>query len=84
MPSPNTSPLRLCVMQGDGIGPEITAVTLDVLRAAGKRWQIAFAFEDVPVGLEPLKTQGTTFPETSFAAAKSADGIILGPVSHND
>ncbi|MEA2874954.1 MAG: 3-isopropylmalate dehydrogenase [Hyphomicrobiales bacterium] len=71
-------------MQGDGIGPEITAATLDVLRAAGKRWQIEFAFEDVPIGLEPLKAQGTTFPETSFAAAKSADGIILGPVSHND
>jgi len=71
-------------MQGDGIGPEITAATLGVLRAAGKRWQIAFAFEDVPVGLEPLKAQGTTFPETSFAAARSADGIILGPVSHND
>jgi 3-isopropylmalate dehydrogenase len=71
-------------MQGDGIGPEITAATLGVLRAAGKRWQIEFAFEDVPVGLEPLKAQGTTFPEMSFAAAKSADGIILGPVSHND
>jgi len=71
-------------MQGDGIGPEITAATLDVLRAAGKRWQIEFAFEDVPVGLGPLKREGTTFPEASFAAAKSADGIILGPVSHND
>jgi 3-isopropylmalate dehydrogenase len=71
-------------MQGDGIGPEITAATLDVLRTAGQRWQLEFAFEDVPIGLEPLKTQGTTFPDTGFAAAKAADGIILGPVSHND
>src|SRR3954471_22293531 len=84
MPHPTTSPLRLCVMQGDGIGPEITAATLDVLRAAGARWQIAVAFEDVKVGLEPLKAEGTTFPERAFAAAKSADGVILGPVSHND
>src|SRR5437868_3196926 len=84
MPLPNTSPLRLCVMQGDGIGPEITAATLEVLRAAGKRWQIDFAFDEVKVGLEPLKSEGTTFPEASFAAAKSADAIILGPVSHND
>src|SRR5947199_3728904 len=79
-----TFPLRLCVMQGDGIGPEITAATLDVLRAAGARWQIAFAFDEVKVGLAPLKTGGTTFPEASFASAKSADGVILGPVSHND
>src|SRR6185295_16335776 len=84
MPSSNTSPIRLCVMQGDGIGPEITAATLDVLRAAGTLWQIEFAFEDVKVGLEPLKAQGTTFPEASFEAAKAADGVILGPVSHND
>ena len=34
MSASNTSPIRLCVMQGDGIGPEITAATLDVLRAA--------------------------------------------------
>src|SRR5436305_1577026 len=79
-----TSPLRLCVMQGDGIGPEITAATLGVLRAAGKLWQIEFAFDEVPVGLEPLESEGTTFPEASFAAAQSADGVILGPVSHND
>jgi isocitrate/isopropylmalate dehydrogenase len=79
-----TSPLRLCVMAGDGIGPEITAATLDVLRAAGKLWQIEFAFEDVKVGLESLRSEGTTFPESAFAAAKAADGVILGPVSHND
>jgi 3-isopropylmalate dehydrogenase len=71
-------------MQGDGIGPEITAATLKVLRAAGARWQIEFAFEEVEVGLAPLKTEGTTFPERAFAAAQAADGVILGPVSHND
>src|SRR5437868_4444619 len=80
----NTSPLRLCVMQGDGIGPEITAATLDVLRAAGARWEIEFAFDEMKVGLKALKTEGTTFPEASFATAKAADGVILGPVSHND
>ncbi len=84
MPLPNTTPIRLCVMQGDGIGPEITAATLGVLRAAAKRWQIELTFDEARVGLEPLKTQGTTFPDASFAAAKSADGVILGPVSHND
>src|SRR4051812_39710541 len=85
MPSlPNTSPIRLCVMQGDGIGPEITAATLGVLRTADKRWQIEFAFNEVDVGLKPLAAQGTTFPERAFAAAQAADGVILGPVSHND
>src|SRR5258708_3818382 len=80
----NPSPIRLCVMHGDGIGPEITTATLSVLRAAAKLWQIEFAFEAVEVGLKPLAAQGTTFPESAFQAAKAADGVILGPVSHND
>jgi 3-isopropylmalate dehydrogenase len=84
MPLPNTSPIRLCVANGDGISPEIMAATLDVLRAAARKWQIEFAFDEVDVGLKALAAQGTTFPESAFAAARSADGIILGPVSHND
>src|SRR3954464_5760497 len=81
---PSSSALHLCVMPGDGIGPEITAATIEVLRAAGKLWQIEFAFEHVKVGLDPLAAQGMTFPESAFAAAQAADGVILGPVSHND
>jgi 3-isopropylmalate dehydrogenase len=84
MPSPNTSFIRLCVMQGDGIGPEITAATLEVLNMAARKWGLNFAFDIVKVGLETLAAQGTTFPEPSFAAARAADGVILGPVSHND
>src|SRR3954462_9451708 len=83
MPS-NNSPLRFAVLNGDGISPEITAASLHVLRAAAAKWQIEFAFEEVDVGLKPLKSEGTTFPERAFAAAKAADGVILGPVSHND
>src|SRR3954464_12755859 len=81
---PSSSALHLCVMPGDGIGPEITAATIEVLRAAGKIWRIEFAFDEVEVGLKPLRERGTTFPEGAFEAAKTADGVILGPVSHND
>jgi isocitrate/isopropylmalate dehydrogenase len=84
MPLPNTSPIRLCVLDGDGISPEITAATLHVLRAAAARWQIELAIDEVDVGLKPLREQGTTFPQTAFEIAKAADGVILGPVSHND
>jgi len=84
MPSADASPIRLCVMQGDGISPEIMAATLAVLRAAAAKWQFECAFDEQEVGLRPLATRGTTFPESAFEAAKAADGIILGPVSHND
>jgi isocitrate dehydrogenase (NAD+) len=81
---PNQSAIRLAVMQGDGIGPEIVAATLEVLRAADQLLRLELKFEDVPVGLAALKAHGSTFPAASFEAAKAADGVIIGPVSHHD
>ena len=74
---------HLVVMSGDGIGPEITAATLQVLREVDRLLALNLSFEEATIGLAALKTHGTTFPEASYDAAKRADGVILGPVSHN-
>jgi isocitrate/isopropylmalate dehydrogenase len=75
---------RLVVMEGDGIGPEIGAATVAVLRAADHRFGLGLAFTTASIGLPALRLEGTTFPMEAFEAAQSADGVILGPVSHND
>lgn len=74
--------IRLLVLEGDGIGPEISRATVDVLRAAGERFGLAFEFDDMPIGFSALDTAGTTFPSATLDAAKTYDGVILGPVSH--
>src|SRR4051794_12842172 len=79
-----SGPIKLVVMQGDGIGPEITAATLHVLREVIRRLSLSVTFEEVPIGLAALKAHGSTLPDTSFATAQEADGVILGPVSHNE
>jgi 3-isopropylmalate dehydrogenase len=71
-------------MEGDGIGPEISAATLAVLRAADAKFALRLSFAPVVVGFAALRQHGTTFPSAAFEAALAADGIILGPVSHND
>jgi len=71
-------------MEGDGIGPEITAATMAVLRAADDIFKLGLAFTPVAIGLAALRAQGTTLPQAAVDAAKAADGVILGPVSHND
>ena len=81
--SPAQSPLRLLVLEGDGIGPEITAATLDVLNAANGALTLQLAFEHADVGLASLSKVGTTLTDAVVDAAKAADGIVLGPVSHN-
>src|SRR5262245_37170609 len=77
-------PSHLVVMPGDGIGPEITAATLTVLREANRVLALGLNFTEVPIGLDALRTHGSTLPDASFTAAQGADGVILGPVSHNE
>jgi 3-isopropylmalate dehydrogenase len=76
--------IRLLIIEGDGIGPEICAATVAVLRAADARFGLDLSFTSAPVGLAALRAHGTTFPLTTFEAAQAADGVILGPVSHNE
>ena len=76
--------IHLLVMEGDGIGPEICAAALAVLREADRRFGLGLTFTSTPIGLAALRTQGTTCPGAAIEAAKAADGVILGPVSHND
>src|SRR6478609_10620202 len=75
---------HLVVMPGDGIGPEIMAATLHVVREVDRLISLGLTFEQVPIGFPALKAHGSTLPDASFEAGKRADGVILGPVSHND
>lgn len=76
--------LKLAVLAGDGIGPEITAATRNVLSAASSKFGFGITYDDLPAGFEALNTLGTTFPQETLARATEADGILMGPVSHND
>ena len=80
----SSASVRIVVMEGDGIGPEITAATLDVLRAAERVFALDLSFAPVAVGFAALRAHGSTLPDAAAQAASAADGVILGPVSHND
>jgi 3-isopropylmalate dehydrogenase len=76
--------MRIVVLPGDGIGPEIAAATLAVLELLDKRLSLGLRFENHEVGLASLKRIGTTLPDEVLAACRAADGIVIGPVSHHD
>jgi 3-isopropylmalate dehydrogenase len=76
--------IDILVLEGDGIGPEITAATLAVLRAADAKFGLHLVFASAVIGWAAHKANGTTFPDAVEAQAKAADGVLLGPVSHND
>ncbi|HMA72962.1 MAG TPA: isocitrate/isopropylmalate dehydrogenase family protein [Xanthobacteraceae bacterium] len=75
---------RLLVLPGDGIGPEIVAATVDVLREADRIFGLDLIYETAEIGFDSLKAVGTTITDEVVAQAERADGVILGPVSHNE
>ncbi len=72
--------MKLLVLSGDGIGPEITAATLGVLDAANRRFGLDLSFEARDIGLAALEKHGTTLPEGTLERARELDGAILGPL----
>jgi isocitrate/isopropylmalate dehydrogenase len=76
--------VKILVLPGDGIGPEITEATLEVLEAASRRFGLDLVFEERAIGFAALDASGTTLPEDVLEAARAADGILLGPISHLD
>ena len=76
--------MKILVLPGDGIGPEIVASTLDILRAADERLSLKLSFETMEIGLKTLRQFGTTLPADVMERIPQTDGVILGPVSHNE
>lgn len=74
--------MRILVLPGDGIGPEITAATLEALTAVDRRLSLGLEAETADIGLASLASQGTTLPPGVLQRATEVDGVILGPVSH--
>jgi 3-isopropylmalate dehydrogenase len=76
------APVKILVLPGDGIGPEITNATLAVLTAVDRKLSLGLAFETMQIGLASLAAQGSTCPDAVLQRVPQVDGVILGPVSH--
>ena len=78
----NAKALRILVLPGDGIGPEITSAAVKVLEAADAAHSLGLDLETRDIGLAALETSGTTLPHEVLARIPQVDGVLLGPVSH--
>ena len=76
--------MRIVVLPGDGIGPEITAATAGVLRAASERFQLDVQLEEHAVGHASMQQFGTTVRPGLLEIVQAADGLILGPTATAD
>ena len=68
--------MKIAVLPGDGIGPEIITEAVKVLNALGE----AFEMETAPVGGAGYEAKGHPLPEDTLKLAKEADAILFGSV----
>ena len=67
--------VTIAVLPGDGIGPEITAPTLELLSRLGD-----FAFTEHPFGGASIDAHGTALTDDTLAACRAADAVLLAAV----
>ena len=73
--------LTIAILHGDGISIEIMPPIVTILDTLNGRLNLNLNFVEHAIGLSLLKRSGTTFTDEILGDAKSADGVILGPVS---
>ncbi|MDB5798566.1 MAG: leuB [Paucimonas sp.] len=68
--------MKIAILPGDGIGPEIIAEAVKVLNALDER----FEMESAPVGGAGYEASGHPLPDATLKLAQDADAILFGAV----
>ena len=69
---------HIAVLAGDGIGPEVMAPALEVLRKIEATSDLKFRFTDAPAGANNYAATGKSMPESTVRLCDEADAILLG------
>lgn len=71
---------RIAVLGGDGIGAEVTAQAVRVLRAVGERYGHQFEIQSALVGGVAIDHTGSPLPDDTLALCKASGAILFGAV----
>ncbi len=72
--------LNIAVLPGDGIGPEVTAQAVKVLKAIAMEFNHIFTFETALVGAGAIEKTGIPLPEETISICENADAILFGAI----
>ncbi|MBV8883226.1 MAG: 3-isopropylmalate dehydrogenase [Chroococcidiopsidaceae cyanobacterium CP_BM_RX_35] len=68
---------RITLLPGDGIGPEIMAVAVDVLKLVGEQLDLGFEFQSAPIGGAAIDATGEPLPAATLEICRSSDAVLL-------
>ncbi|NEO73474.1 3-isopropylmalate dehydrogenase [Moorena sp. SIO3H5] len=71
---------RITLLPGDGIGPEIMAVAVDVLNLVGKRFDINFKFTEALIGGVAIDATNEPLPSDTLELCRNSDAVLLAAI----
>ncbi|NEO79124.1 3-isopropylmalate dehydrogenase [Moorena sp. SIO4G3] len=71
---------RITLLPGDGIGPEIMAVAVDVLNVVGKRFDINFKFTEALIGGVAIDATNEPLPTDTLELCRNSDAVLLAAI----
>ncbi|MDE6198578.1 MAG: 3-isopropylmalate dehydrogenase, partial [Muribaculaceae bacterium] len=71
---------KIAVLPGDGIGPEISKVGVDVMTAVCDKMGHTVNYTYAPVGAAAIDEYGDPFPESTFKACMDADAVLFSAI----
>jgi 3-isopropylmalate dehydrogenase len=75
-----TQQYRITLLPGDGIGPEIIAVAVDVLKTIGQQFDLEFAFTQALIGGAAIDATGEPLPQATLDACKASDAVLFAAI----
>ena len=72
--------MKILVLPGDGIGPEVVAAAVDVLKAVDQKYGLKCELEYSELGGSGFDAHGSPLPEITLERGRAADAILLGAV----
>lgn len=72
--------LSFAVLPGDGIGPEVMKVALDVMEVASQKFHFTYQYETADVGGIAIDNHGEALPESTLEICKKSEAILFGSV----
>lgn len=75
-----TQSYRITLLPGDGIGPEIMTVAVDVLNAIGTQLDISFEFSEALIGGAAIDATGEPLPAESLEMCRNSDAVLLAAI----
>ncbi len=75
-----TKQYRITLLPGDGIGPEIMAVTVEVLKVVSKQYDFDFTFEEACIGGAAIERTGEPLPAESLEICRRSDAVLLAAI----